>query len=160
MRWASRLPVYGAVVGLGCSSLSLERRVVVSGVLETAAGDTAGTVTFSVHHAWLGDGLLRHPMAFVDSVSGTAPGAFSVTVDVPMDEGGEGLVLYAWHDRDEDGVLCSMDGDREELAGAVWVPDWPTYEANVALRLEDACAGPETFVFDRSGQRRRGSTRR
>ena len=160
MRWLVRLSAPAAALGLGCSSLSSERRVVLSGTVETIADDTAGTVAFSAHHAWLGEGLLRHPMAFVDEVSVDVPGAFSLTVDVPLDEGGEGLVLYAWHDRDGDGILCSMNGDRDEVAGAVWVPDWPTYEAVLSLRLEDACAGPETFVFDSSGQRSRGSTRR
>ena len=87
MRWLVRLSAPAAALGLGCSSLSSERRVVLSGTVETIADDTAGTVAFSAHHAWLGEGLLRHPMAFVDEVSVDVPGAFSLTVDVPMDEG-------------------------------------------------------------------------
>jgi hypothetical protein len=145
-------------VAFGCSSLSSAHRVVLSGAVETADGDAVGPVTFSVHHAWLGEGLLRHPMALVEQQRGGDPGAFSLTVDVPTDEGGEGLVLYAWHDRDHDGVLCSMDGDRTELAGAVLVSGWPTHEATLSLRLDEPCAGPETFVFDHGRQRSRGST--
>ena len=160
MSRSSAVVFLAAGLCLGCSSLSTERRVVLQGSVETADADADGVVFFSVHHAWLGEGLLRHPMALVDRMQGGAPGAFSLTVDVPTDEGGEGLVLYAWHDRDGDGVLCSVDGDRTERSGAVRVSDWPTYEATVSLELEEPCAGPEIFVFPELDQRRRGSNRR
>lgn len=130
----------------GCSSITNEKRVTIDGTIETVAGDLDGEVHISVHHGWLGEGLLRHPMAFVDRTVVQGTGAFEVSFDVPMDEGGEGLVVYAWHDRDGDGVLCGIDGDRAETAGAAALAEWPAYTATVRLDLDEACAGPETFV--------------
>ena len=129
-----------------CSSISDERRISLGGVIETTDGDAAGTVHVSVHHGWLGEGLLRHPMAFIDRDTVEAPGSLDLVFDVPTDAGGEGLVVYAWHDRDGDGVLCSIDGDRTEHAGAVVVETWPAYAATIGLTLDTPCAGPETFV--------------
>jgi hypothetical protein len=144
----SRRRILAAIAGMltACSSVTNQRRITVDGTTETADADTTGTMHFSVHHAWLGEGALRHPMAFVGATSVDAPGAFEVRFDVPTDEGGEGLVLYAWHDRDGDGVLCGMSGDRRERSGAVVIDGWPTYAATVALELTETCAGAETFV--------------
>lgn len=130
----------------GCSSVTHQRRVDLYGTLGTADADTEGTLHLSVHHAWLGEGALRHPMAFVAGATVGAPGSFEATFDVPTDDGGAGLVLYAWHDRDGDGVLCGIDGDRSERSGAVAVDGWPTHSARVALVLTETCAGAETFV--------------
>ena len=142
MRWMALV----SSLGIGCSSITNEKRVRIDGRIDTT-DDLPGGVTYvSVHHAWLGEGLLRHPMAFIDATTVEQPGDLDVTFDIPMDAGGEGLVLYAWHDRDGDGVLCSIDGDRGERTGAVAVTPWPTYSATVELTLAVPCAGPETFA--------------
>lgn len=130
----------------GCSSVTSLQRIQLDGTAETADADTTGTVHLSVHHAWLGEGLLRHPMGFIARTTVDAPGAFSATFDVPTDTGGEGLVLYAWHDRDGDGVLCGIDGDRTERSGAAVVESWPTHAATLTVALTETCAGAETFV--------------
>lgn len=141
-----RRALLGLALFTGCSSVANQRRILLDGTIETADDDTAGTVHISVHHAWLGEGALRHPMGFVQATTVAAPGAFEARFDVPTDEGGEGLVLYAWHDRDGDGVLCAMDGDRRERSGAVVIDGWPTYAATLAVALTETCAGAETFV--------------
>lgn len=142
MKWM----VLATALLVGCSSITYDKRITLEGIIETGDADTTGTTHISVHHAWLGEGVLRHPMGFVASTTVNAPGSFEVVFDVPTDEGGEGLVLYAWHDRDGDGVLCSLDGDRTELSGAVEVTPWPAYAASVDVMLTEPCAGPETFA--------------
>ena len=129
-----------------CSSITNEKRVTINGSVETSEDDSSGGIHISVHHGWLGEGLLRHPMAFIADTTVSGPGELELTFDIPTDEGGEGLVVYAWHDRDGDGILCSIDGDRTELAGAVSVDPWPAYTGTVSLMLDVECAGPETFV--------------
>ena len=133
------------VVGLGACVSSTEsfHRVTIDGTV-TALDEDPSPVWLEVHHAWVGDGALRYPMGFIAERAQDAPGSFTWTLDVPMDEGGEGLVLYGWQDRDGDGVLCGLGGSVEpsgvEEAGA-----WPVYALTMDLVLEHDCAGPEAL---------------
>lgn len=146
MKRALLLALLVSGASTGCSSVTNQTRVRIDGTVETVSGDIDGDVHISVHHGWLGEGRLRHPMAFVDETVVDGTGAFEVSFDVPTDEGGEGLVVYAWHDRDGDGVLCGIAGDRTERSGAAALAEWPAYTATVRLDLDEACAGAETFV--------------
>lgn len=104
--------------------------------------DPGGTLHLEIHHAVSGSGELEHPLGLIESLA-LEPGARELdhVVLVPRDEG-EGLVVYAWLDRDGDGILCGLDGDLEEPAGAV-VLDYPPYAIEFELVLDQLCAGPE-----------------
>jgi hypothetical protein len=112
------------------------------GTFVVAPLDAAGTLHVELHHAMSGSGELEHPLGLIEELT-LEPGARELDhmVLVPRDEG-EGLVVYAWLDRDGDGILCGLDGDVEEPAGAV-VLDYPPYAIEFELVLDQVCAGPE-----------------
>jgi hypothetical protein len=89
-----------------------------------------------------GSGELEHPLGLIDQLE-LEPGARELdhTLLVPRDEG-EGLVVYAWLDRDGDGILCGLDGDVAEPAGAVLL-DYPPYALEFEITLAQPCVGPE-----------------
>ncbi len=101
-----------------------------------------GTIHVEFHHAMSGSGELEHPLGLIER-SELEPGARELdhTLLVPRDEG-EGLVVYAWLDRDGDGILCGLEGDAAEPAGAVLL-DYPPYAIEFEITLDQPCAGPE-----------------
>ena len=134
----------GFSLATGCVSATQDyRRVEISGVV-SVDDDAPGPVTVEVHHAWVGEGALRYPMDFIAAFSQDGPGAYQLTVDVPTDPGAEGLALYAWQDRDGDGVLCGLDG-AVEPAGVAEAEGWPAYALTVDIDLDTDCAGPEAL---------------
>ena len=126
--WATRAPVVAT------------QRVQLSGRID--ANGAAGKVHLRVFQAWAGAGVLRHPLeeiAHFDSDSMQ----FDHSIDYPLN-GGQGLIVYAWLDRNGDGVHCTPQA-RDEPAGLVEVLPFPVARAQVALALVQPCAGPEYF---------------
>jgi hypothetical protein len=111
-------------------------------VVEPDMSDMGGTIHLEFHHAFSGSGELEHPLGLIER-SELEPGARELdhTLLVPRDEG-EGLVVYAWLDRDGDGILCGLEGDAAEPAGAITL-DYPPYTLEFELTLDQPCAGPE-----------------
>ena len=105
-----------------------------------------GAFTLSAHHAWRGEGELRYPAAEFDSMVSDGS-EITWELDVPTLDNTEGLLIYAWQDRDNDGVLCALDGE-EEYAGIAKVADFPVFEATLEITLEHACMGPELLYAE------------
>ena len=114
-------------------------RVSLDVALEAADGVSAPAYVV-VHHAWYGEGVVRHPLGPIEAFEVAAGERLRVSVDVPRGKG-EGLVIYAWQDRDGDGVLCAP-GQREEPAG-VLVFEAFLYELTGRLEMSQACLGAE-----------------
>ena len=107
---------------------------------------TEGELFFSAHHAWRGTGDLRYPASeFVRFQESDTE--FTRILDVPTLDDAEGLLIYAWQDKDDDGVLCGLDAE-EEYAGIAEVVDFPVFEASISIELEHPCAGAEILYAD------------
>jgi hypothetical protein len=118
--------------------------VEVSGEIRLPPGDAVprGKVYISFYQAWSLQGELRHPLQLIETVE-AGPGAFSHVLQYPQD-GGEGLVVYAWADLDGDTVLCTP-GYRLDPAGLTVVPEFPADRVNVTVDLGETCRGPDWF---------------
>ena len=114
-------------------------RVEVTGSL--LSGTTDAPVWISAHHAWFGTGDLRIPVKQFDSQSLEDASDFTWSIDVPVVEDAEGLVLYAWQDLDGDGEFCGLSGT-EEYSGFYEV-EYPTFAAVVEIPIQNPCAAPE-----------------
>ena len=134
----------------GCSAPEVQTtRVTVSGNIQVTDGVSSdGVVHIALYHAWALDGVLRHPVEFIESFEGEI-GEFAVDVDYPVDKG-EGLLVYAWIDLDGDGVLCTPTG-RSDLAGLTEAEEFPAAEVTVNVWLVAPCAGPDWFYPPASG---------
>lgn len=115
--------------------------VALTGTFEVA--EAGGTIHVELHHAVSGEGLLEHPLGLIERVE-LEPGARELELDllVPRDEG-EGLVVYAWLDRDGDGILCGLAGETDEPAGAIELDAYPAHAIAFELVLDQPCVGPE-----------------
>ena len=107
------------------------------------AGSTDAEIYLSAHHSWFGEGDLRIPAKLFDTMVLSSAEDFRWTVDVPVVDSAEGLLLYAWQDLDGDAVFCGLDG--EEEASGIYEVDFPTFQASVDIVLDQSCAAPETL---------------
>lgn len=126
---------------LGCIPQTTVQIVTLTGQIEA---DGSGPLQAEVHHAsGSGTGVLAYPGGYLETLSPEDDGTFSLTLTVPTDEG-SGLAVYAWQDRDEDGLLCGLGVD-DELAGAAATA---TLDAAVTLDvwLTEPCAGAEVLI--------------
>lgn len=118
--------------------------VTLAGEVMVATGASSGTLHLELHHAWTGRGPLRTPLGLVDATELEAVGPIAWTALIPVDVG-EGLVLYGWLDRDEDGLLCGRDA-APEPAGVVELAGFPAHALDFSLVLAADCAAP-TALF-------------
>ena len=118
--------------------------VSLSGTISVPDGvqSDGSKVTVNLYHAWALEGVLRHPVEFIQSFETTA-GEYSFSFDYPV-ENGEGLLVYAWIDLDGDDVHCTP-AIRTDRAGLTVVQDFPSAEVTANVMLDVPCAGPEWF---------------
>lgn len=134
----------------GCSDPEIKTiPVTVSGNISVAEGVNGdGVVHVALYHAWALDGVLRHPVEFIESFESEV-GLFSVDIAYPVDKG-EGLLVYAWIDLDGDGVLCTPTG-RNDLAGLTEAEGFPVAQVTIDVWLVAPCAGPDWFYPPATG---------
>jgi hypothetical protein len=106
--------------------------------------DQEGPVELQVHHAWQGDGELGHPLGEIDRVWTALDTEFTFQFDYPLDDG-EGLIVYAWYDADDDGVLCAP-GVSDEPAGLIVIDDFPAHAIDIDMDVAVPCQGPEDLL--------------
>jgi hypothetical protein len=136
-----RLAILLGLLLAGCASETTSLlQVELTGVI-TLGTEAGGDVRVDLHHASMGEGDLEHPLGPIESFWTTLGQDFEHALEYPTDDG-TGLVVYAWLDRDEDGVLCAPGVDDEE-AGLVEVADFPAWTVDVEVELTDLCEGPE-----------------
>ena len=127
---------------LGCIPQTLLMQVAVQGEVTTSG---SGELYAELHHAEGGTGTLTHPGGWLMDFTIASSGVYSVTLDVPVEEG-SGLALYVWQDTDGDGVLCGL-GQDEELAGAA-VDAELGFAMLLDVTLAPSCAGPEVLIAE------------
>lgn len=110
---------------------------------EFTSAESGGAVHVEIHHASSGIGELERPLGLISRLElEEGERSFDAEVLVDTDEG-EGLVVYAWLDLDGDGVLCSLEGDRSEPAGAIELAEFPAHAIEFTLALDQPCVGAE-----------------
>lgn len=110
---------------------------------EISSSSAGGSVHVELHHASVGSGELERPLGLIERWTlDEDERSFAAEVLVDRDAG-EGLVVYAWLDLDGDGVLCSVDGDQTEPAGAIELSEFPAHAIDFTLALDQPCVGPE-----------------
>jgi hypothetical protein len=127
-----------------CETISVYETELVGEVVTQEGANTSGVLYVRVYYAESGEGVLAHPLGgpiFSFSVEGK--GSFRQRVEVPT-AGGRGLVVYAWLDRDGDGVLC-VGGQREEPVGILELKEYPSHTISFQLTLGEICKGPEAL---------------
>ncbi len=142
---------FGLAVGLLLATSCINNDVVlfetelVASVGYLQAFDQPATLHIEVHHAEFG-GPVPHALGLIASfeVEGEtrAPDSWRETILVPTEEG-EGLVVYAWLDLDNDGVLCGLNGAGNEPVGLIKLAEFPSHNLEFELLLDGVCLGPE-----------------
>lgn len=131
-----------ALVTTGCEGvITVVQPTEISGTLASADGHD-GPVCLEAYQAWAGadQGDLRYPMQRVGRRWVDTPGDYSMSVELPVEDG-EGLVLFAWQDRDGDGLHCAPGVD-DELSGVTVVSEGDVPEVVEAdLVMDSLCAG-------------------
>ncbi len=139
-----RTPVQAVVPALlllvGCEGIvTVVQPTNISGTLASGDGHN-GPVCLEAYQACAGGGDLRYPMHRVGRTWVDTPGDYTMSIELPVEDG-DGLVLFAWQDRDGDGWHCAPGVD-DELSGVVVVSEGDVPEAVTAdLVLDSACAG-------------------
>jgi hypothetical protein len=130
--------------------VAVEASISIAPEFDTPELRDGADVHFQAHLAVSnpGEGVLEHPLGEFERWVELAPDAGPVelaerTLLVPLHRG-DGLVLYAFLDIDGDGVLCAPDS-APEPAGLIELTDFPTFDAQVELVLDQACKGPEAL---------------
>ena len=135
---------------LGCvDSQALWIEVSISGEMSTEGYDPEvpedgplGIIYGRVYHEESGEGQLSYPLHAIQDFELEELGEYELLVPVNLEEG-EGLLIHAWQDLDEDGVLCGLDARSEEYSALAVAPLFPTVEWELDLRLDQPCAPPE-----------------
>lgn len=129
--------------------VELDATVSVSAPFDTPESRSGADVHFQAHLAVSnpGQGVLEHPLGEFERWVELAPAGGMVesstrTLLVPLHRG-TGLVVYAWLDIDGDGVLCAPDSEPEP-AGLVEL-EFPVFDAETELVLDQPCKGPESL---------------
>lgn len=133
-RWLPFVLITGCI-----SEVTVVQPIDISGTIATADGHD-GPVCVEAYQAWVGEGTLEYPMRRVGRTWVDTPGDYTLSVELPVEEG-EGLVIYAWQDRDGDRYHCAP-GVEDELAGVTVVSEGAVPdEVEADVILESACAG-------------------
>jgi hypothetical protein len=135
MRWVLLALLLGACTG----ELTVVQPVEISGTVAAVDGDDS-PIKVEAYQAWVGEGSLEYPMRRVGGRWVEEPGDYSLSVELPVEEG-EGLVVYGWQDRDGDGDHCAPGVD-DEPAGVVVVSEGTVPDSVEAeLLLDSPCVG-------------------
>ena len=125
------------------------KEIVISGSVSIPEDDleAVGSVQLRAYREWTGDDSLRNPLLEIDKLKIDALGPYEWTLRVDRNQH-EGLAIYGWLDRDNDGVLCHLYGEREP-AGLL-VLNWTSIDhfAQVDILFDQECAAAESLYGD------------
>ena len=141
MRGTVALLLILALAGCAGDPPPVTAPVELTGTIQLPAGVT-GPVHVILYHEWSGRGELRHPLQQVTAFDAAA-GPFRHEFAYPVEQG-EGLMVYAWVDRDGDGVLCTP-ARRDDLAGFAPAKGFPGDHPTVELQLDTPCRAADWF---------------
>ena len=126
-----------------CSESEPEgQEITISGEVITSEDSQGKTFNFSIFHAQSGIGFQQHPLYEIESFTSQSPN-FNHTF-LYNSSGNSGLVVYAWLDIDEDGIMCTTQS-RNDIAGIDLNEDFPNSNQSFTIELTQQCVGPDWF---------------
>ena len=136
------------LIGFGMQSCNdmdpelIKDEVTISGEVIIDSTLNFSEVNFSIFHAISGIGFQEHPLYEIESFTSKSK-TFSHTFGYDS-VGNTGLVVYAWIDLDQDGILCTP-ASRIDLAGVDVNEDFPSINSSFSVKINTPCVGPDWF---------------
>ena len=126
-----------------CSESEPEgQEITISGQIITSEDSQGKTFNLSIFHAQSGIGFQQHPLYEIESFTSQSPN-FNHTF-LYNSSGNSGLVVYAWLDIDEDGIMCTTQS-RNDIAGIDLNENFPNSNQSFTITLTQQCVGPDWF---------------
>ena len=126
-----------------CSESEPEgEEITISGQIITSEDVQGKTFNLSVFHAQSGIGFQQHPLYEIESFTSQSLN-FNHTF-IYNSSGNSGLVVYAWLDIDQDGIMCTPQS-RDDIAGIDLNEDFPNSNQSFMIELTQQCVGPDWF---------------
>ncbi len=126
-----------------CSESEPEgEEITISGQIITSEETQGKTFNLSVFHAQSGIGFQQHPLYEIESFTSESMN-FNHTF-IYNSSGNSGLVVYAWLDIDQDGIMCTTES-RDDIAGIDLNEDFPNSNQSFTIELTQQCVGPDWF---------------
>ena len=126
-----------------CSESEPEgQEITISGQIITSEDSQGKTFNLSIFHAQSGIGFQQHPLYEIESFTSQSPN-FNHTF-LYNSSGNSGLVVYAWWDIDEDGIMCTTQS-RNDIAGIDLNENFPNSNQSFTITLTQQCVGPDWF---------------
>ena len=116
--------------------------ITISGQIITSENIQGKTFNLSVFHAQSGIGFQQHPLYEIESFTSESLN-FNHTF-IYNSSGNSGLVVYAWLDIDQDGIMCTTKS-RDDIAGIDLNEDFPNSNQSFTIELTQQCVGPDWF---------------
>ena len=116
--------------------------ITISGQIITSENIQGKTFNLSVFHAQSGIGFQQHPLYEIESFTSESLN-FNHTF-IYNSSGNSGLVVYAWLDIDQDGIMCATQS-RDDIAGIDLNEDFPNSNQSFTIELTQQCVGPDWF---------------
>jgi hypothetical protein len=116
--------------------------ITISGQIITSENIQGKTFNLSVFHAQSGIGFQQHPLYEIESFTSESLN-FNHTF-IYNSSGNSGLVVYAWLDIDQDGIMCTTQS-RDDIAGIDLNEDFPNSNQSFTIELTQQCVGPDWF---------------
>ena len=126
-----------------CSESEPEgQEITISGQIITSEDSQGKTFNLSIFHAQSGIGFQQHPLYEIESFTSQSLN-FNHTF-IYNSSGNTGLVVYAWLDTDQDGIMCTPQS-RDDIAGIDLNEDFPNSNQSFKIELTQQCVGPDWF---------------
>ena len=116
--------------------------ITISGEIITSEDVQGKTFNLSIFHAQSGIGFQQHPLYEIESFTSQSQ-TFNHTF-LYDSSGNTGLVVYAWLDIDQDGIMCTTQS-RNDIAGIDLNEDFPNSNQSFTIELTQQCVGPDWF---------------
>ena len=137
-----------ALIGIGMQSCNnmdselIKDEITISGEVVIDSNLSFSKINFSIFHAISGIGFQEHPLYEIESFTSNDT---SISYTFGYNSlGNTGLVVYAWIDLDEDGILCTP-ASRIDLAGVDVNESFPTTNSLFSVKINTPCVGPDWF---------------
>ena len=120
----------------------IKERITISGKVALDPEVNFKEINFIILHALSGIGFQEHPLYEIESFTSEKT-TFSHTFNYDS-SGNTGLVVYAWIDLDDDGILCTPTS-RIDLAGIDVNELFPLNNMPFTVKINTPCVGPDWF---------------
>ena len=106
--------------------------ITITGEIITSEDSQGKSFNLSIFHAQSGIGFQQHPLYEIESFTSQSQ-TFNHTF-LYNSSGNTGLVVYAWLDVDQDGIMCTTQS-RNDVAGIDLNEDFPNSNQSFTIEL-------------------------